>query len=321
MLKNNHSVLSKTIALAILCLFLVNDIAWADTSATTSLAAESRLKPFFEKYGLDFQNLATVVYTAGELKDLLMSDTLRQSHIMHLNKLFPDGAIRIERDLMQGSLKSGEVYNYAIFHFEKERKTINVLFIRDHDKLTDDELLELRIKKDETYYLDCPGLEGVWFVNLNLAALAPEAKARELDVALERAIRAGRVVLDENADRESAEVRRFVASIDMVDKALPNEDPLDKTSPFTKLCMQFLERNFSGKDLDLKNARAAVIMDIKCEATPAVMLSKIVGEYVDRASGARSMIAHFLERYPAPAAPASISEAQAYPFQRSWGVV
>ncbi len=147
------------------CLFLADSITWADPSSATTLAAESRLKPFFEKHGLDFQNLATVVYTAGKLRDLVTSGSLRESHIMNLNRLFPDGAIKIDKGIKQGALRSGKVYNYAVFRFEKEQKTIKALFIKDHNKLTDDELSELRIRKDEVYHLDYPGLEGIWFVN------------------------------------------------------------------------------------------------------------------------------------------------------------
>lgn len=161
--QRKHRACIKATTLAMVCLFLINSIAWADPSST-NLSAESRLKPFFEKHGLDFQNIATVVYTADKLKDLVMSGSLRQSQIMNLNKLFPDGAIKIDKNIRQGTLKSGKVYNYAIFSFKKELKAISVLFIKDHGKLTDDELSELRIKKDEAYHLDYSGLEGVWFV-------------------------------------------------------------------------------------------------------------------------------------------------------------
>ncbi len=75
---NGHSSLTRSITLVAVCLFLVNAIDWADPSGSlnppqtinTTLAAESRLKPFFEKHGLDFRNLAAVIYAAGKLRDL-----------------------------------------------------------------------------------------------------------------------------------------------------------------------------------------------------------------------------------------------------------
>ncbi len=164
----------KATAATVAFLLLFNDISFAFTDRlneslnphnTTTLAAESRLKPFFEKHGLDFQNIFTVLYAAGKLKDHIMSGSLRESHIMNLNKLFPSGAVKIDTDIKQGSLRSGRVYNYAVFNFTKEKKAINALFIKDYDKLTDDELAELRIRKDEAHHLDHPGMEGVWFVN------------------------------------------------------------------------------------------------------------------------------------------------------------
>jgi acyl-CoA synthetase (NDP forming) len=94
-----------------------------------------------------------------------MSGRLRESHVINLNKLFPSGAIKIEKNIKQGGLKSGRSYSFVVFRFEKERKTIHALFIRDHDKLTDNELLELGIRKGEAYHLDYTGLEGIWFVN------------------------------------------------------------------------------------------------------------------------------------------------------------
>jgi len=170
--KNNYRYWFKFISLTLVCLFLFNELGWAELSKplttlqTTTLAAESRLKPFFERHGLNFQNIATVAYTAGRLRDLVIAGTLRESHIVRLNKLFPKGDVQIEKDIKVGSFKcTGKVYQYAVFHFKKENITIKALFFKDHDKRTPDEIKELRITEEEMHHLDCPALEGVWFID------------------------------------------------------------------------------------------------------------------------------------------------------------
>lgn len=160
----------KILATALLCLFLANGIAWTGPSSFSdnppsayTLAAASRLSPFFEKNGLDFRTMATVIYAAAALKDLTLSGSLRENHVVNLNKLFPSGAVTIDTAIRHGSLSSGKEYRYAVFDFAKEKKSVNALFIKDHAALTDTELSELGIGKGEAHHLDCPGLEGIWF--------------------------------------------------------------------------------------------------------------------------------------------------------------
>ena len=133
--KNRYSILYKVIALAIVCLFLVNDAAWAQNysnfnPSNTTLAAQSRLKPFFEKRGLDFQNMTSVIYAAGKLKELLfnqtsLDDVKIRREINRLNRLFPDGAVKIEEEVQSHNL-GGKAYRYAVFHFAKTNNPINV---------------------------------------------------------------------------------------------------------------------------------------------------------------------------------------------------
>ena len=163
--KITYSVIFKAVAMGMVCLFTFNSISWSLPGST--LAAQSRLKPFFKRHGLGFQNIATVVYVSGRLKDLLAAEIIRESHIVKLNRLFPDDRVEIEKEVKTGHLKcTGKQYQYAVFHFKKESKVINMLFIKDHDKLTNAELQELGIKtdRDRTHFLS-PGLEGVWLIN------------------------------------------------------------------------------------------------------------------------------------------------------------
>ena len=188
---NRCSLLFKATAIALVCLFLVNDLSWAipqsyNAPAQATLAIQSRFKPFFEKHELGFQNMTAVIYASGRLKELLidkhvLDDITLNREIIRLNRLFPDGSVKIREGIQDGRLKGpdgkdGKAYKYAVFDFvkEKETRTINVLFLADHTNLTPDELRQLRVIKkdkkghtiiDERYHLDCPGLEGVWFMN------------------------------------------------------------------------------------------------------------------------------------------------------------
>lgn len=167
--------LLKAIAAAVVCTFLVNDIAWADSPPdlfnplqSATLAPESRLKSFFERHGLDFKNTATVMLAAGQLRNMIATGGAGQGNIMRLNQLFSGGEVEIEKDIKQGNLRcSGRTYDYAVFHFKKKNKTVNALFIKDYDKLTDDELREFGVKtaEDKRYFnsSENPALKGVWF--------------------------------------------------------------------------------------------------------------------------------------------------------------
>ncbi|NQT22929.1 MAG: NAD(P)-dependent oxidoreductase [Candidatus Omnitrophica bacterium] len=171
----------RVVSIGVVCLFVVNSFVWANPPQVdptrTSLGPESRLRPFFEKHGLDFRNISTVIYAARRLRDLIINeraeDVAIRREINRLNKILPDGAIRIEERIKTGALQkdNGEDvrnYPYAVFCFKDpsgNEKVINALFFSDHSQLTDYELRQLRITDVEKHYLDCPGLEGVWFVN------------------------------------------------------------------------------------------------------------------------------------------------------------
>ena len=75
---NRYKIWVKIIAIVIVCLFLVNDIIWADPKSFVSarsdtLAVESRFKPFSEKHGLNFQNTVKVALIATKLKGFVAS--------------------------------------------------------------------------------------------------------------------------------------------------------------------------------------------------------------------------------------------------------
>lgn len=169
--KNRHSLWLKTMAMVVVCLFLVNDIMYAQPDlAKSTLSPQSRLKPFFEKHGLELQNIATIIMAASELKGLVIDKKVREgaiyTKIEALNKLFQNGEVEIEKKILSDVFKcSGKEYKYAVFHFKKEKKTFNILFFEDHTALTPAELAELGIQDTEKHHLDCPGLEGVWFVS------------------------------------------------------------------------------------------------------------------------------------------------------------
>ena len=175
--KSRYSTLFKAITLVLVCLFVINDIAWAQnssgyssSSSSSTLATQSRLKPFFEKYGLDFQNIATVSYVAGELRKMVVSSDIREGNIVRLNnRYFPKGEIEIDSKIETGSLTSGKRYACVTFDFKKEGKQIKALLLKDYTPLTPQDLEELKKFKinntTDIGHLSCPGLEGVWFIN------------------------------------------------------------------------------------------------------------------------------------------------------------
>ncbi len=192
--KNRYSVLSKAIAVALVCLFLVNDIAWSNpidhSSSNATLAAQSRLKPFFEKYGLDFQNIFAVSCAAGELRKIIMAGDIRPGHIVKLNKYLKDKLhnyeVEIDRAIETGKLSSEKEYACVVFDFKKEKKQIKVLLLKDYANLTArdwEELKKFGIKNDiGINHLNYPGIEGTWLINLvaSQAQSVPESKEIQL---------------------------------------------------------------------------------------------------------------------------------------------
>lgn len=165
----------RAIALIVVLFMLVNDIAWAEPAPLFkpkenpfTLAAESRLNPFFKEHGLDFRNIAQVMYVAGKLRDIIASGDVRESHIVRLNRLFADGTVEIDMDIHAANLKAtGRQYHIATFRFAKEKKAVSAYFVSDPEKLNDDELNELGLAdgRDRAFFMspDYPGLKGVWF--------------------------------------------------------------------------------------------------------------------------------------------------------------
>ncbi|MDP3730534.1 MAG: hypothetical protein Q8R14_03300 [Candidatus Omnitrophota bacterium] len=177
--RSKYSILYKAIAIAMVCLFLVNDIAWAAppdriSYEQTTLAAESRLKPFSEAHRLDFRNTVTAAYIAKEIKTLVKAKKLRESHIVKFNNRFPNGEVKIDKNVKTGIFQcSKREYKYAVFHFKNENVTVTIhaLFVDNLDK---GERRELGIRDDEKHHLAYPGLEGVWFVNHDASTAAPQ---------------------------------------------------------------------------------------------------------------------------------------------------
>ncbi len=154
-------------------MFFTDTIAYAAPtySSVNNLAAESRLKPFFAKQGLSFENRFAVVAAAARLRDLNSTRGIRKSDVMNLNKVFPDDAVYIDPDIRKVRLKStGRVYKYATFYLGDDKKPIQVSFIKDHESLKDEELEELGVKTEEDrgYFFSrsLPKLEGVWFAGV-----------------------------------------------------------------------------------------------------------------------------------------------------------
>ncbi|MBL7158605.1 MAG: hypothetical protein ISS91_03765, partial [Candidatus Omnitrophica bacterium] len=168
--KYRHRLWFKAIAAALVCLFTFNTISWSLPEST--LAPYLRLAPFFEKNKLDFQDRAALICAAGELKELIASGVPRPGEIVRLNRKFQDAGlnIKIEKEITQGFIKgkdgnSGKEYVRAALCFKKTNRLIEAFFIKDHASFRPEELQELGIKEDQAHHLDCPGLEGVWFVN------------------------------------------------------------------------------------------------------------------------------------------------------------
>ena len=198
LIQSRYKICVKAIAIGVLCLFLVNDIAWANpqdhnSSEQTTLAAELRLKPFFEANKLGFQNIFSFYYVSSELRKFVTTRDIRDSEIVRLNRTFPDSAVEIEKDtgknrfIETAYLKcTGREYKYAIFNFKKENTRIKAVFLKDFDidPLKPEELLELGIKTEEDKaHFSSPGLEGVWFINLeNNKAVFPAPSTEKSEI-------------------------------------------------------------------------------------------------------------------------------------------
>lgn len=187
-LKKRRGKLIKGIAALLVCLCIVNETGGANFSPSVipfqaaTLAVESRLKPFFEKHGLDFRVMATVAYAARTLRDRIMTGALRESHIVKLNEHFTDGNVEIEKNGREDSLQcTGKQYHSIVFRFKKENKMIKALFLEDPGALTDEEKRELRIGQDEARHLLYPGLEGIWFVAQSIEPYIPESEAAKVE--------------------------------------------------------------------------------------------------------------------------------------------
>jgi len=186
--KNKYSILFKTIVIIVVCLFLVNDIVWAnpsrlsDSSQNATLAPELRLNPFFDKHLPNFQDRMALIYATGELRNLVRSGEVREGHIVRLNnelrERLQSEAVEIDGVVKAGSLTSGKQYTIAVFNFKEDGKKIEVLVFKDYTNSSDltakdrEELKGFGIKTDiDIGHLDCPGLEGVWFINPATKAL------------------------------------------------------------------------------------------------------------------------------------------------------
>lgn len=144
---SRYRVLYKAIALAIVCLFLVNDIAWAQNysnyhPSNTTLAAQSsfnRITPFFEEHGLEFKNRAGLICVAIRLNKLFNKQNLDDVEISRaINRLnsqvFSDKAVRIDESIQKRKL-IGNDYSCVIFNFEKDGRIIEALFLREAFKI------------------------------------------------------------------------------------------------------------------------------------------------------------------------------------------
>jgi len=132
----------KAISVVAVCLFIVNQACWGDTCSsavalvrdTSTLAPELRFKPFSEKHGLAFENVAKMYLAAGRIKNLIDADVeIRASHIVKLNRLFKNGSVKIERGKGTRKLSTGKNYKYAVFHFKEKNKIIEARFLRIPD--------------------------------------------------------------------------------------------------------------------------------------------------------------------------------------------
>jgi hypothetical protein len=133
------------------------------------LSAPSRIKPFFEKHGLSFENIFLCHYAALELRDLIRERDLRDGDIARLNMKLLEGDIRIEKDPSSfGFVRTDTFrttkrkYNYVVLNFKKEHARVKVVFTKQDT--TEDELREFGVitQEDRESFSSLP-LDGIWF--------------------------------------------------------------------------------------------------------------------------------------------------------------
>jgi glyoxylase-like metal-dependent hydrolase (beta-lactamase superfamily II) len=222
---NNYksNILLKSVVLMVSCVFFIDAAAYAAPTQfnATTLAAESRLKPFFQERGLEFMNRFAVHVAAARLRELNSTRGIRKSDVMNLNKGFVNDAVYIDPEIRTSRLKTtGRVYKYATFYFGQEKKPIEVRFIKDHKNLTNEELdeLGLRTEENKVYFFSqgLPDLEGVWFVAANMRT---DGSQGELPRSSETPI---------SGTRKTGEILKPVISA-LKEKRSPAPDPLDYT--------------------------------------------------------------------------------------------
>jgi len=109
----------------------------------------------------------------------MLNNTLRQE--------LQDEAVEIEKDIKDARFSTGKSYKFAVFHFKNEEKKVEVRFVKDPDKLTNPELLELGVntEEDRRYFNspDHPALRGVWFVDPDKSCSAPPGRPTQEQIA------------------------------------------------------------------------------------------------------------------------------------------
>jgi len=172
--KNRLSI--KILAGVIAGLLLLNDSSWSlpeDTCPhkTSTLAAELRLKPFFDANNIDFEHMYALGYTAAELRDILNERLLRDSDVARINGKFRNGEVLLEKVsedtgyVAVRRLDTGRIYQYVVYDLKKEGIKIKALFPDDPATLTEAEKIELGIKTESD--ADHFALSGIWFVKLD----------------------------------------------------------------------------------------------------------------------------------------------------------
>lgn len=165
-MKVNNIIWIRTIISIIIITLLCPDFAIAEQE--NYLAAESRLNPFFSKHGLGIGNISIVTMSAARLKKVLFEKRGKNitDEIEELNRLLSNAGIEIEPGIREYVFRcTRKKVKYVVFNFVKDQKKICGLFLEDHHSLNRSELEEIGVKEAEEHYMECPGLEGIWFVN------------------------------------------------------------------------------------------------------------------------------------------------------------
>jgi predicted phosphodiesterase len=171
--KNRTSILFKTIAIILVCLFVSHDIAWAGPLNSSTLSPESRLSPVTNKQLTDFNERTALIFVIGELRGIIRKGDVRESHIRRLNIELKDklrGQVELADTVKTGTLPSGNRYTIAVLNIKKEGREIPVLFLRDmYITITDEDIQALKklgVNADiDIDSPDHPALKGVWFIN------------------------------------------------------------------------------------------------------------------------------------------------------------